>query len=780
MKKSLYFGFAALAALAFTACQKEVAVNEPAKKMVTVTLTAQKAGDETRTAAVEGTDKVTYEWTDEDKANLKLVTVAVKDNKEVLTLVENPVATISSDKKTLTITATVEEMSTLRAAISGGWTNDGLKAKVMVNQSPLSNNLDPNADVLVSEDVTVDGLDNALLTFSRPVAINKMTLKNMTPGEKVHEIAITSNNILVGYYEDGKMSAQQGANTITLSYEDVEVGSNGEFPVYFVTMPQEANTLSVVVKSDQFVYSKSFGPVNFSVGKFSKFGVKLPEGEPVVDTDYTGDWVITGVDGDNVIAAQAFSSGNNNLRGVGITLDVENEKIESTKANEIKMHFEKEDEGTYAGLYTIKDASGNYLYAASSEKNYLKGTTTISGADYYWSVEKEPDGTFTIKAIESSNRNLMRFNPNNGSPVFSCYTSGQQPITIYPYSWVAEEQGIQPSGTGTLEDPFNVPAVYKWVKDNLDAGETSDVDYYFVGKISSVKYFFSAEYGTANFNVSADGSTTETQFVCYSVLYLENESWVEGNTQIKVGDEVIVCGKLTNFNGTFETASKKAYVYSLNGVTEEEPAEEYTITISSSENGTVTASAAKAIAGKEITLTVTPATGYELDELTVVDDDDAAVTVTNYKFTMPASNVTVAATFKEKQGDTPDPETLVFSEEYNEDTELDGVTLSGNNYSISFAIGSGTNVPKYFKSGSAARIYGGNTITIDATSGKLTTIVFTCNTANYANTLQGMDFSSGSATVSDSVVTWTGDASSLTITNDGTTQTRISKIVFNY
>ena len=568
MKKSLLFGFAALAALAFSACQKDVAVSE--KEMVTVTFTAQKPGDETRTAAVEEDSQVSYVWTAEDKANLKVFVVGEdSEGKETLTEVKDRTVAISSDNKVLTVTATVEAGSTLRTAVASAWTS-GNKPKINVNQSPKTDNFDPGADVLVAEDVTVDGLDEALLDFSRPAAMNKMTLKNLTAGEKIHEITITSDKTLVGYYENGAMKGQTtGANSLSLSYDNIEVGENGEFPVYFVTMPNEGNTLTVVVKSDQFVYTKSFGTVNFTVGKFSKFGVKLPAGEPVVSTDYTGDWVITGVNGGNAFAAQAYVSGNN-LSALGVALDVDNEKIVSTKVDEIKMHLEKVTEGDYAGLYTIMDASGNYLYAASSSANQLKGAATIGGADYYWAVEKEADGTFSIKATKSSNRNVMQF--NSGSSVFSCYTSAsQKAVTLYPYSWVEEEPGIQPSGTGSLEDPFNTPAVYKWVEDNLDAGETSDVDFYFTGKISSIKYSFDAEHGTATFDISADGTTSETQFTCYSVYYLEEKSWVTGNTQIKVGDEVIICGKLTNYKGTFETASKEAYIYSLNGVTEDDP-----------------------------------------------------------------------------------------------------------------------------------------------------------------------------------------------------------------
>lgn len=65
-------------------------------------------------------------------------------------------------------------------------------------------------------------------------------------------------------------------------------------------------------------------------------------------------------------------------------------------------------------------------------------------------------------------------------------------------------------------------------------------------------------------------------------------------------------------------------------------------------NGSVTVPAS-AIEGETVTLTVTPAEGYELDALTVTNTaTGAAVTVNeDHTFTMPAGNVTVTATFQQ-------------------------------------------------------------------------------------------------------------------------------------
>ena len=78
----------------------------------------------------------------------------------------------------------------------------------------------------------------------------------------------------------------------------------------------------------------------------------------------------------------------------------------------------------------------------------------------------------------------------------------------------------------------------------------------------------------------------------------------------------------------------------------EAAATKYTITANTATNGKVSASAASAESGAEVTVTVTPDAGYGLDVLTVKDASGAVVTVTNNKFTMPASNVTITATFK--------------------------------------------------------------------------------------------------------------------------------------
>lgn len=79
----------------------------------------------------------------------------------------------------------------------------------------------------------------------------------------------------------------------------------------------------------------------------------------------------------------------------------------------------------------------------------------------------------------------------------------------------------------------------------------------------------------------------------------------------------------------------------------------YTVTVNSTENGTVTASPSSANKGDKVTLTVAPAEGYELGTLTAKDAKGNTVALTKvsdteYTFVMPEGNVTVSATFVEK------------------------------------------------------------------------------------------------------------------------------------
>jgi len=122
---------------------------------------------------------------------------------------------------------------------------------------------------------------------------------------------------------------------------------------------------------------------------------------------------------------------------------------------------------------------------------------------------------------------------------------------------------IEPTGDGTLENPYNVAAAVQFTS-ALDADVESDKEIYIKGVVTSIKESYSTQYGNGTFYISDDTSASN-EFYVYRALYLGNKKYTSGD-QPQIGDEVIVCGKVINYYGsTPETVNNNAYLYSLNG-----------------------------------------------------------------------------------------------------------------------------------------------------------------------------------------------------------------------
>ena len=128
--------------------------------------------------------------------------------------------------------------------------------------------------------------------------------------------------------------------------------------------------------------------------------------------------------------------------------------------------------------------------------------------------------------------------------------------------------------SGTLTNPFSVESAIAYCQ-TLSGNSAND--FYVKGKVSRIASNGEfGSYGNATFFISDDGEflgeddknpDKSHDFEVYRAIYLGNEKWTEGHANISVGDEVIICGKLTLYNGIAETASGNAYVYSINGAT---------------------------------------------------------------------------------------------------------------------------------------------------------------------------------------------------------------------
>lgn len=225
-----------------------------------------------------------------------------------------------------------------------------------------------------------------------------------------------------------------------------------------------------------------------------------------------------------------------------------------------------------------------------SEVVYIKGKIVsivenydggYGNATFYISDDGTTNGQFYVyRSLYLGNKKYSSgVLPEIGDDVIICGKivnyRGNTPETVqngsYLYSLNSQSEGGstvegEAKGDGTLENPYNSIAANKLASSLADGTESENV--YIKGKIASIKEEFGTQFGNATFYISDDGTDNGTFYV-FRTLYLGNQKYTGGDN-IKVGDEVIIYGKVTNYMGnTPETVANASYLYSLNGKTAE-------------------------------------------------------------------------------------------------------------------------------------------------------------------------------------------------------------------
>lgn len=358
--------------------------------------------------------------------------------------------------------------------------------------------------------------------------------------------------------------------------------------------------------------------------------------------------------------------------------------------------------------------SSNYVYI----KGFVSSTKEISAqfgnASFYISADGTTTGTqfyvYRVKGL--GNKNIASDDEVKvGDEVIICAKvvnyGGNTPETVQGEGYIyalngKTEGGTTPStgqatGDGSKENPFNSVAANQMAS-KLASGAKTDKQYYIKGKVVSVKEAFSAQYGNASFYISDDGKA-EGQFLVFRTLYLGNEKWTEGKTNVAVGDEVVVCGSLTNYMGnTPETVQGETYLVSLK----------------SNGGGTETPD--------------TPEVGEGL----TLDTTNGIVTMMN-SGVAEGNSIEVSVADMNLEGDEA------------AGTPITTITLSDGT-KIEFEDGGEKNKPTYFKKYQAIRVYKNNGFTVTGKS-KIAKIVFTCDGAqNVGNKTATLTFSGNTAT----------------------------------
>lgn len=125
---------------------------------------------------------------------------------------------------------------------------------------------------------------------------------------------------------------------------------------------------------------------------------------------------------------------------------------------------------------------------------------------------------------------------------------------------------INGSGKGTIDYPYDCIAANSYVSCLYPNVESED-DIFIRGHVYQIEQQYDEKSGIASFIISndIDGSN---QFRVSGALYLGNQKYSSNKRNLLIGDYVVICGKVINKNGTYQTVENKTYLYSLNETTD--------------------------------------------------------------------------------------------------------------------------------------------------------------------------------------------------------------------
>ena len=361
---------------------------------------------------------------------------------------------------------------------------------------------------------------------------------------------------------------------------DIAAGE-GDAVVY--SFAYDENTTTAVRKATiQFKAANSSKVVNVSQEGVPPTGqsvteiVALPDdsGVETLESTVVGKTTKGFVISDGTTAIYAYDSGANAVE-IGDVVKVLAKKTTYNGVPELASLTSVEKTGTAAVNYpSAKDITADALTYEASVAEYITFTGTLTKSGNYYNV--------ALDGIDSATK--------QGSLVYPVEALGAdafdgQSITVT--GWFNGLSGggkyinmivtkiIGANAKGTLANPYT-PAEAAAAVAGLSWTSNTEYEYtdevYVKGKICKIgskgTYTEGGTYGNATFFLSEDG-TGDGDLQVFRALYLGNKKFEEGQTDIKVGDDVIICGQLMNYKGnTPETVSGKAYLYSLNGKTE--------------------------------------------------------------------------------------------------------------------------------------------------------------------------------------------------------------------
>ena len=265
----------------------------------------------------------------------------------------------------------------------------------------------------------------------------------------------------------------------------------------------------------------------------------------------------------------------------------------------------------------------------------------------YWTVnENENTATYTAD-------NEILQNATTASELK--YTNDRWSTDIGSGIWVIYDEGTKPVETAKITGLYITVDGVKYESSTAEAPITIYSDSVVTVTVYGENFANLPEYGAHTSAFCYFGSNSQYLWKDASMWSIDTDNNTatlnEMSYDVLAGATVASELKYTNDSGA-NIVGSGIYVIYNEGT---KPQLTYNVTIDENiAHGTITADPTTAAAGATVTLTVTPATGYQIGTVTVKDANGNTVDFTEtgaasgvYTFTMPASNVTVTATFTE-------------------------------------------------------------------------------------------------------------------------------------
>lgn len=241
------------------------------------------------------------------------------------------------------------------------------------------------------------------------------------------------------------------------------------------------------------------------------------------------------------------------------------------------------------------------------------GDTVVAGTEYQLTWKKGEPMKYTVSSTGTGKVTFTVISKNGNN--YLTVTEGDQPITVTPY-YVAGENSLVNGKEWT-------PAQ---AEDKMSYDES-----------------------TKTYSITYSNKPAGT----YQFKFTGNSTWISVDNFTLNYDGCQLTKKDGNFQ--IETTNQSDITIKYDGdktvtVTSASSAVNYKVTVDKNiKNGTVTTSETLLAEGKTFTVTSEPSDGYELDTVTVKDANGNAIKPnSDGSYTMPASNVTVSATFAQK------------------------------------------------------------------------------------------------------------------------------------